>query len=97
MSTQQQSNGFALLIKALGAVRRFVPRDGETITILDKHGKEIWSLKLPMPIDNPGVILHEVQIDLLTEREFGNFCQKTWNRAAPDQTATPAPPPPNPT
>ena len=65
--------------------RRFVPLEGETISILDKNGKELWSLKLPAPINNPGIILHEVQIDLLTEREFGQFCQKTWTRGPSSQ------------
>jgi hypothetical protein len=77
------SKGFAILIRAPGAKRRFVPLEGETITITDKDGKEIWSLKIPAPIDNPGVIICEVQIDLLTEREFTHFWQKTWTR--PDQ------------
>ena len=87
MSTtgQTQTKGFALLIKAPGAVRRFVPLEGETISILDKDGKELWSLKLPAPINNPGIILHEVQVDLLTEREFGQFCQKTWTRGPSPQ------------
>jgi hypothetical protein len=76
------TKGFAILIKAPGATRRFVPREGETITITDKDGKELWSLKVPVPIDNPGVIIHDVQIDLLTERDFGHFCQKTWTRGS---------------
>jgi hypothetical protein len=62
-----------LLIKAPHAVRTFEPRKGDTIKILDESGKEIWSLKLPIPQGNPGIILHEVQIDLLTERSFGEF------------------------
>jgi hypothetical protein len=89
MSTTEQSatKGFALLISAPRAERHFVPLEGETIRILDKDGKELWSLKLPTPINNPGVTLYDVQIDLLTERDFGNFCQNTWNRgrtASPD-------------
>jgi hypothetical protein len=80
------TKGFAILIKAPGATRHFVPREGETITITDKDGKQLWSFRVPVPIDDPGVIIHEVQIDLLTEREFGYFCQKTW-------TGTPAPKP----
>jgi hypothetical protein len=79
MTTQTKSRGFALLIKAARTVRRFVPKEGETIAILDEHGKEVWSLKIPAPIDNPGLILQEVQIDLLTERDFVNFCKMTWN------------------
>jgi hypothetical protein len=96
MSTKDQteSKGFALLIKAPRVERRFVPREGETIIILDKNGKELWSLKLPTPINNPGIILHEVQIDLLTEREFGQFCQKTWTRS-PSSQPDPAPQPGN--
>jgi hypothetical protein len=83
MTTQTESKGFALLIKAPRIERRFVPKEGETIAILDKDGKEIWSVKIPAPIDNPGLILHEVRIDLLTERSFGNFCKQTWERPSP--------------
>jgi hypothetical protein len=79
---QTGTKGFAILIKAPGVTRRFVPREGETITITDKDGKELWSFKVPAPIDNPGVIIHEVEINLLTEREFGHFCQKTWTRSS---------------
>ena len=96
-TTQSQTKGFALLIKAPGATRSFTPKQGETITILDKDGIEVWSLKLPAPINNPGIILQEVQIDLLTERAFANFCQKTWDRGRTDQPGTPAPPPTSPT
>jgi len=32
---QSPTQGFAILIKAAGATRRFVPREGETITITD--------------------------------------------------------------
>jgi hypothetical protein len=46
---------------------------GDTITILDKDGKEPWSLKIPAPINNPGIILHEVQIDLLTDQLIRHF------------------------
>jgi hypothetical protein len=90
---QTPARGFALLIKARRVERRFVPREGETIRILDKDGKELWSIKVPAPIDNLGVILHEVQIDLLTEREFGHFCQNTWTRGP----STQPPPQPDPT
>ena len=83
MSTGNETKGFALLIKAPRVVRSFVPLKGETISIRDESGKEIWSLTLPIPIEDPGVILHEVQIDLLTEREFGKFCQNTWTRGEP--------------
>jgi hypothetical protein len=85
MTDQTDTKGFALLIKAPRVERRFIPLEGETISILDKNGKELWSLKLPAPINNPGIILHEVQIDLLTEREFGQFCQKTWTRGPSSQ------------
>jgi hypothetical protein len=99
MNTTEQTptKGFALLIKAPGAERHFVPREGETIRILDKDGKELWSLKIPGPINNPGVILHEVQIDLLTERDFGHFCQKTWTRPPSVHAAAPSDPTTNPT
>jgi hypothetical protein len=96
MTEQTPTKGFALLIKAPGAERRFVPLQGETIRILDKDGKELWSLKLPAPIDNPGIILHEVQLDLLTEREFGQFCQKTWTRGHSAQPGSPPQPTNNP-
>jgi len=33
------TKGVAILIKAPGVTRRFVPKEGETITITDKHGK----------------------------------------------------------
>ncbi len=45
-----------------------------------KTGKNSGSFKNPAGAGNPGVTLHDVQIDLLTDREFGNFAQKTWNR-----------------
>jgi hypothetical protein len=50
-TTQNHSKGFALLIKAPGAARRFTPLEGETIAKLDKDGKEIWRLKLPAPTE----------------------------------------------
>ena len=65
MNTPNEARGFALLIKAPRAVRIFEPRKGDTIKILDESGKEIWSLKIPIPTANPGVILHEVHVDLL--------------------------------
>jgi hypothetical protein len=42
--------GLAILIKAPGVTHHFVPREGETITITDKDGKELWSVKIPRPI-----------------------------------------------
>src|SRR6516225_10063620 len=60
--------GFAILIKAPGVKRSFVPREGETITITDKDGKELWSFKNREGQDNPGVIIYDVHIDLLTAR-----------------------------
>lgn len=78
-TSKPPTKGYAILIKAPGAVRRFTPLEGETIAVLDKDGKEIWSVKIPAPIDNPGIIAYSVQVDLLTERDFGNFAQKTWN------------------
>ena len=51
MSTGNETKGFALLIKAPRVVRRFVPLKGETISIRDESGKEIWSLTLPIPIE----------------------------------------------
>jgi hypothetical protein len=87
-STEQPPmKGFASLIKAPGATRRFVLREGEIITITDKNGKELWSFKVPAPIDNPGVIMYEVEIGPLTEREFGRFCQQTWTRTCVPQAA----------
>jgi hypothetical protein len=80
MNTPNETRGFALLIKAPHAVRSFEPRQGDTIKILDESGKEVWSLKIPVPVGNPGVILHEVQIDLLTERAFGEFCKNSWTK-----------------
>ena len=74
--------GFAILIKAPGAKRTFVPREGETITITDKHGKELWSFKNPQGQANPGVIIYDVEINLSTEREFGQFAQKKPGTAA---------------
>jgi hypothetical protein len=82
------------LIKAPGATRHFVRGEGETITITDKSGKELWSFKNPQGQGNPGVIIYDVQIDLCTERDFGHFCQKTWTRG---QAAPPSTPPPTPT
>jgi len=76
--------GFAILIKAPGAKRTSVPREGETITITDKQGKELWSFKNPVGQANPGLIIYDVQINLITEREFGRFCQNT-------QAPSPAP------
>jgi hypothetical protein len=49
---QPDAKGFANLINAPGVTRRFVPREGETITITDKDGKELWSFKVPAPIDS---------------------------------------------
>jgi hypothetical protein len=43
----KHTTGFALLIKTPGATRRFSPGEGETIAILDKNGKETWSVKIP--------------------------------------------------
>ena len=51
-----------------GATRHFVRGEGETVTITDKSGKELWSFKVPAPLGNRGVTIHQVQIDLLTER-----------------------------
>jgi hypothetical protein len=93
---QVPAKGFAILIKAPAATRHFVPGEGETITITDKSGKELWSFKVPDPIDNPGVIIHQVQIDLLTEREFGHFCQNTWSPGHAAPPTTPPPPTANP-
>ena len=100
-SDQPPTKGFAILIKAPGAKRTFVPREGETITITDKSGKELWTFKVPVPIDNPGVILYDVQIDLLTERDFSHFCQKTWTcppklseGGSPSHATPPTTPPP---
>lgn len=89
---QSPSKGFAILIKAPGVKRNFVPRQGETITITDKDGRELWSFKDPVGRDNPGVIIHTVHIDLLTEREFARFVQGTWihKPAAPPDTDAPA-------
>jgi hypothetical protein len=53
--------------------------------------REVWSIEVPAPNDNPGVIIYNVQIDLLTERDFGNFAQKTWNHVSqpsPDNLKT---------
>jgi hypothetical protein len=94
MNTTEQvpTKGFAILIKAPGAKRTFVPLQGETITITDKNGKELWSFKNPQGQGDPGVIIYDVQIDLLTEREFGHFCQNTWSPAhAPPPTTLPPP------
>jgi hypothetical protein len=95
-TTPAHTKGLALLIKASGIARSFIPGEGETITILDKNGKEVWSIKVPAPNNNPGVTIYDVQIDLLTEREFGNFAQKTWNRGPADPPAALSPPPANP-
>ena len=87
------TKGFAILIKAPGATRHFVPREGETITITDKDGKQLWSFKNPEGQGNPGVIIYDVQIDLLTERDFAHFCQNTWNSnptTPPDTTPSAA-------
>jgi hypothetical protein len=80
--------GFAILVKAPGAKRTFVPREGETITITDKHGKELWSFKNPQGQANPGVTIYDVQINLLTEREFGHFAQNTWAPTRPSPLST---------
>jgi hypothetical protein len=89
--------GFAILITAPGATKQFIRGEGETITITDKTGKELWSFKNPQGMDNPGVIIYDVQIDLLTERDFGHFCQKTWSPAAAPAPNTTQPPTNNPT
>ena len=78
----------------LHIARTFVPREGETITILDKDGKELWTFKNRQGQGNPGITIYDVQIDLPTEREFGKFVQKTWNRGPVDQPSTAPPPPP---
>jgi len=54
------------------------PARNSPLSITDKHGKELWSLKNPEGQGNPGVIIYDVQINLITEREFGRFCQNTW-------------------
>ena len=82
---QPVTKGLAILIKAPGVTRRFVPREGETITITDKDGKELWTFKNPEGQGNPGVIIYDVQVDLLTERDFSHFCQNTWTRNSPPQ------------
>ena len=81
MSDSTAQRGFALLIKAPGVIRTFEPLKGETIEILDAQGNVLWSFKLPVPMENPGINLHEVNIDLLTERDFGEFCKRTWSRS----------------
>ena len=88
--TEKPPTGFGILIKT-PAVRRFTKFEGERIAILDKNGKELWTVKIPQGIDNPGIIAYSVHLDLLTEREFGHFCQKTWDHARPDQAETPPP------
>ena len=93
-STDEPANGLAILIKAPNTVRTFVPREGETITITDKQGKELWSIRVPVPNKDPGVTIYNVQIDLLTERDFGNFAQKTWNRGPRQPALHRTPPPP---
>ena len=68
--------GFAILIKATGTKRTFVPKEGETITLTDKHGKELWSFKNPTGRDNPGVIIYTVQIDnTRSNAQLGVRCQ----------------------
>jgi hypothetical protein len=84
------TKGFAILIKAPGAAH-FVPREGETITITDKTGKELWRIKDRIGADNPGVIIYNLQIDLLTQREFGKFAQNAWTGRS-CHPATPLPP-----
>src|SRR5436305_2137277 len=96
-STDEPANGLAILIKAPNTVRTFIPREGETITITDKQGKELWSIRVPVPNKDPGVTIYNVQIDLLTERDFGNFAQKTWTRGLEDPPPKPPTPPANPT
>jgi predicted metal-dependent hydrolase len=90
------TRGFAILVKAPGAERRFTPLQGETIVVLDKQGKEIWSAKIPVGIDNPGIVAYSVQIDLLTERDFAKFCQNTWTKSPAAPTTAPPPQAPNP-
>ena len=80
MPETSEHKGFAILIKSSRAVRTFEPLKGESIRILDKSGKEVWKIDLPVGIGDPGIICCEVQIDLLTERAFGDFCTGTWNR-----------------
>jgi hypothetical protein len=83
MTTEPEFRGFALLIKAPRTVRRLVRGEGDTIAILDEHGKEIWNVKIPGPIDDPGIRLHQVRMNLVTERDFVDFCKKTWERPEP--------------
>ena len=71
--TETPTQGFAILIKAPNVVRRFVPKEGETITILDQDGKGLWTFKNPAGAGNPGVTIYDVQIGLLTEPESGKF------------------------
>jgi hypothetical protein len=95
-TTQPHAQGLALLIKAPSIARSFIPGQGETIKILDKNGKEVWSIEVPAPNNNPGVTIYDVQIDPLTERDFGNFAQKTWSHGPADPPAAPPAPPTNP-
>ena len=87
LKPMNETKGFAILIKAPGAVKSFKPGEGTTIEILDANGRVSWSFKAPMGPGpgNPGLIIHEVQIDLLTERDFGKFCENTWRRLSPDE------------
>ena len=102
MSTTEHTptKGFAILVKAPDARRTFFPREGETITITDKTGKELWTFKSREGQGNPGVIIFDVKINLLTEREFGRFCQNTRSPMATcpsqqlrNQNSTLPPPP----
>jgi len=86
------TKGLAILIKAPNIARSFVPREGETITITDKDGKELWTFKNPEGQGNPGITIYDVQINLLTEREFGKFAQNTWNRGPVAQPSIARPP-----
>jgi hypothetical protein len=54
------TKGLALLIKVPDIARSFIPGEGETITILDKNGKEVWSIEVPAPTNNPGVTISRV-------------------------------------
>jgi hypothetical protein len=95
-TTPAPTKGLALLIKAPSIARTFIPTEGETIKLLDKNGKEVWSIKVPAPNNNPGVTIYDVQIDLLIERDFGHFAQKTWNRSPAEPPAALPPPTANP-
>jgi hypothetical protein len=67
--------GLVLLITAPRTVRKFEPLKGETISIFDPAGKVLWSVTIPAPINNPGMQIREIDIGLLTQRSFEDFCQ----------------------